>query len=514
MDKYTNNCNANENIIPFCNYISEISEKCDCNEEKNMYLYGTYNGCTKKSSIEKNTIVDVCNIYERLYCGSRFFELIILTNEKKCMEKITCNDEKTDIFCLFEGEKIYEICSILQEIAVFLKKDKKKEKIILSFIEYNNIDEMNTYNVHILDIYIYLYLRNYLKHTSNTEDENYNILYFYNEKERILNMEKYNYDINHFDIRNWLFNNMSFYLPSKRIDDKCDDNNNKSGHNNNKSGHNNNKSGHNNNKSDDNKNNNNNLLTVNKYLNVQNTSKNLSQSHNLSLFRLNSMVDNQTTKLSSKICINKKLPNILINKNDNKNYVCNKQNCTSSIINSSTNVERENSVCYYLKCCTHENGNIFTLHQKQIYDNNFNIYKKFIGHNNIPHIQYIIDIPKELILDNSPFIFTNKKLEYLDTNILNDECAANIPHNQLSSYNFYYVIKIQDENKEKLITDKVIQNIDNNLTYIHKLLKQNYNHNIISIVTQNFHVTYVFTVLKFNLQKKKKKIMNKSGKNL
>ncbi|KYN94669.1 hypothetical protein PRSY57_1321600 [Plasmodium reichenowi] len=491
MDKYTNNCNVNENIIPFCNYISEITEKCDCNEEKNMYLYGTYNGCTKKSSIEKNTIVDACNIYERLYCGSRFFELIILTNEKRCMEKITCNDEKTDIFCLFEGEKIYEICSILQEIAVFLNKDKKKEKIILSFIEYNNIDEVNTYNVHILDIYIYLYLRNYLKHTCSTEDENYNILYFYNEKERILNMEKYNYDINHFDIRNWLFNNMSFFLPSKRIDDKFDD------HNNNKS------DDHNNN----NNNNNNNLLTVNKYLNVQNTSKNLSQPHNLSLFRLNSMVDNQTTKLSSKICINKELPNILINKNDNNNnYVCNKENYTSSIINSSTNVERENSVCHYLKCCTHENGNIFTLHQKQIYDNNFNIYKKFIGHNNIPLIQYIIDIPKELILDNSPFIFTNKKLEYLDTNILNDECAANIPHNQLSSYNFYYVIKIQDEKKEKLITDKVIQNIDNNLTYIHKLLKQNYNHNIISIVTQNFHVTYVFTVLKFNLQKKKKKL--------
>ncbi|SOV81171.1 conserved Plasmodium protein, unknown function [Plasmodium sp. gorilla clade G3] len=490
MDKYTNNYDVNEDIIPFCNYISEVSEKCDCNEEKNVYLYGTYNGCTKKKSIEKNIIVDTCNIYERLYCGSRFFELIILTSEKECIEEITCNDEKEDIFCLFEGDKIYEICSILQEIAVFLKNDKKKEKIILSFIEYNNIDEMNTYNIHILDIYIYLYLRNYLKHTCNEQDENYNILYFYNGKERILNMEKYNYDINHFDIRNWLFNNMSFFLPSKRIDNKCDDKNNKS----------------------DDKNNNNNLLTVNKYLNVQNTSQNLSQSHNLSLFRLNSMVDNQTTKLSSKISINKKLPNILINENDNKNYVCNKENCISSIINSSTNIERENAVCYYLKCCTYENVNVFTLHQKQIYDNNYNMYKKFIGHNNIPLIQYIIDIPKALILDNSPFIFTNNKLEYLDTNILNDECAGNIPHNPLSSYNFYYVIKIQDEPKEKLKTDKVIQNIDNYLTYIHKLLKQNYNTNIISIVTQNFHITYVFTVLKFNLQKKK--ILNKSGKNL
>nr|SPJ13396.1 conserved Plasmodium protein, unknown function [Plasmodium sp. DRC-Itaito] len=129
MDKYTNNSDLNENIIPFCNYMSEISEKYDCNEEKNVYLYGTYNGCTKKSSIEKNIIVDKCNIYERLYCGSRFFELIILASEKKCIEKITCNDEKKDIFCLFEGEKIYEICSILQEIAVFLKKIKKKKKL-------------------------------------------------------------------------------------------------------------------------------------------------------------------------------------------------------------------------------------------------------------------------------------------------------------------------------------------------------------------------------------------------
>ncbi|KYN97026.1 hypothetical protein PGSY75_1322600 [Plasmodium gaboni] len=494
MDEYTNNCDVNEKIIPFFNYISEVSEKCTCNEEKNVYLYGTYNGCTSRSFIEENIIVDTCNIYERLYCGSRFFELIILTSEKVNMEKITCDDKKKDIFCLFEGEKIYDICSILQEIAVFLKNDKKKEKkkkekIILSFIEYNNKDEMNTYNIHILDIYIYLYLRNYLKQTYSIEDENYNILYFYNEKERILNIEKYNYDINHFDIRNWLFNNMSFFLPSKRIDDKSDDKiNNKINNINN----------------NNNNNNNNNLLTVDKYLNVQNKSKNLSQSHNLSLFRLNSMVDNQTNKLSSKISINKKLPNILINENDNKNYICNEENCISSIINSSTNIERENAICYYLKCCTYENVNVFTLHQKHIYDNNFNIYKKFIGHNNIPLIQYIIDIPKELILDNSPFIFTNKKLKYLDTNILNDQCSGINTHNTLSSYNFYYVIKIQDEKKEKTNTNQVIQNIDNNLIYIHKLLKQNYNNNIISIVTQNFHVTYVFTVLKFNLQKKKK----------
>nr|SPJ13397.1 hypothetical protein PBILCG01_0019900 [Plasmodium sp. DRC-Itaito] len=41
----------------------------------------------------------------------------------------------------------------------------------------------------------------------------------------------------------------------------------------------------------------------------------------------------------------------------------------------------------------------------------------------------------------SLFRLNSMKLEYLDTNILNDESTGNILHNRLSSYNFYYVYK-------------------------------------------------------------------------
>ncbi|CRH01173.1 conserved Plasmodium protein, unknown function [Plasmodium relictum] len=450
-----NNKSLNKLKIYFYKWI-EILEQISKNKETNLFIFGLYSMERKKNienkefhyeQLEKNNSNSDGIIYKKLCLGIRYIELIILKNKNKWDDEIEINEEKKEMNCLYEGRYFYNISDILQEISVFIKN--KQEKIILSFLESNDDDDekinaenknVTYYNIEKLDIYIYLYLRKYLNYLNN--EKNYKILYFYNSKERIINLSKYDFDIDNFKIRNWVFNNISLLLPSKIIQEN------------------------------EQKENRHNFLSVDS----AKSSLKLSHKHHLSLFRLNSITEEETSNLTSKILVNRKLPNILVH--DDKEYNKFSEKSDNYALD---NPSKNNCILYYLEYSNNEYKNA-TFHKLSAYDINLNVNQNFIGYNNMPLTEYIIDRPKKLKLQNSPFIYTNKKLIYLYEYSYKSQLLDKIDDN------YYYVLKIEKENIEDV------------LVHIHNNINIKNNKNFISILTTNCYIDHVFTIIKFNLK--------------
>ncbi|SBT78196.1 conserved Plasmodium protein, unknown function [Plasmodium ovale] len=426
-------------------------------------------------------------IYEKLCSGIRFFEIIIPNSREDKNEKIALNEEKKELLC-FCGEKcFYTISEMLQQVSIFFVNNKR-EKVILSFLQNGDTSPNGDYpdnsitelNMHKLDVYIYLYLRKCLKRFER--DENYNVLYFFDNKERILNTCKYGFNVDHFEIREWVFNNMSFLLPSTRVEEEKGEQ----------------------------------YTEVERHVGVRKNphltvsscrrkSPNLilSQQHQVSLFRLNSMINNENMKLPSKIVINKKLPNILLGQENEKS------NYNSDIPGENYPFCGEyskncNCVRYYLTypsgdCArstlhavpsrdpnlgSRENEN---MHQTESEDMQANsgINCRFIGHGKLALTEYVIDVPKEMTLRSSPFAFTKKELKYLPERSGEMEFISD---QQGSNDNYFYVVKIEKGDIESVVS------------HIYGHVKKKKFTNFVSILTNKFSSNAVFSIIKINLQ--------------
>ncbi|SBS86207.1 conserved Plasmodium protein, unknown function [Plasmodium ovale curtisi] len=391
-------------------------------------------------------------IYERLCSGIRFFEIIIPNSQEDKNDKIALSEEKKELLCLCGEKCAYTISEMLQQISIFFVNNKR-EKVILSFLQNGDSSPNGDYpnnsitelNMHKLDIYIYLYLRKCLKRFER--DENYNVLYFFDNKERILNTCKYGFNVDHFEIREWVFNNMSFLLPSTRVEEEKEEQYtgverdigvSKNPH-----------------------------LTVSS---CRRKSPNLilSQQHQVSLFRLNSMINNENMKLPSKIVINKKLPNILLGQENERS-------------NDNSYKPGEN---YPFCGDSRENENT---HQTESEDMQANSGTncRFIGHGKLALTEYVIDVRKEMTLRRSPFAFTKKELKYLSERSGEMEFISD---QQSSNENYFYVVKIEKGD------------IENVASHIYGHVKKKKITNFVSILTNKFSSNAVFSIIKINLQ--------------
>ncbi|GAW82337.1 hypothetical protein, conserved [Plasmodium gonderi] len=454
-------------------------------------------GQARAEAPEQNCITSCENngtIYERLCLGIRYFEMIILQKDEARKEK------KQELLCLCGDNCLYKITDILEEISVFFLKNKK-EKVFLSFMQYETNAENGYGNTdqhrveELIDVYMYLYLRKKLK--QHRGDSNYQILYFYNERERIINLEQYNFDIDHFEIRNWIFNNMAFMFPSKKVHmgeenpDIC----------------------------------NSNLHYLKKHWNVTSEEEkenihipcdnetikkkkkkrdenllHLSQQHNISLFRLNSMRDNENLNLSSKITIIRRLPNILLDKNHSGEIpLCKAGNSKSIPVNTIAHISedgysRNNTVRHYMKC-KNDNCKNVTVHWMDAYDVNLNSRKKFIGSNNLSLTEYVIDVPKQGKIQNSPFVFSKNKLVYLHDwkKLYKNEYKKK--YYKYAKDSKYYVVKVQNGEETEELNKQSMHTF-----LMHFLASEDVKMGStwICILTPNCTIRDVFNTVKFN----------------
>ncbi|SBT80193.1 conserved Plasmodium protein, unknown function [Plasmodium malariae] len=590
--EYRDDANKHEEIVYFYQWVEALTNKSK-KKDISFFIHGLYNVIYEEGNEEEQELtsehlkekknsslhlpISSCSytIYEKLCSGIRYFEMVIQQNGKRGDEEMDLNISNKELSCLCGERNLYLISDLLQQISVFCMKNKN-EMIILSFLQHgggserdkergteNSRENDNNKNrkgsnigktqeddpagnspttliMQALDIYIYLYLRDYLKYSE--KEENYNVLYFYNDKERIINLSKYNFNIDHFDIREWVFNNMSLLLPSKRIEEveadevyaqKWQETNTISPVDRIK------KRGGPSILSSVGRTQERGANTLSLPRNTQErggeiilsdgytqekSSSNLSQHHHLSLFRLNSMTSEKTQKSSCKIEINKKLPNIILGNHtkgvsanfintsaeNNNNLYINGHNNTTVYINGPNNnsgnindsnkngsnyynkhrhspderpPNSNNSTLHYLKY-SNEDYDRATLHTLSTYDCNLNACKQFIGHYNLSLTSYVVDVSKKMVLHNSPFIFTKKKLKYLPEQSYKKEFAHISKNNDC-----YYVVKIEKED---------IQNV---LSYIHKNIDKKICANFVSVLTANLSVSNIFKIVRINLKR-------------
>ncbi|VWU51549.1 conserved protein, unknown function [Hepatocystis sp. ex Piliocolobus tephrosceles] len=509
-----------ENCIYYENWYDSLVKK-NKNKEIDLFMYGLYNLKNENDVIKKwkeeheTNIKDVSQLtnnisnyfYDKLCLGVRYFEMLIITKKEKQegeKDKIKLGGEKKELFCLYAENNIIEINKILQAITVFLIKNKK-EKLILSFLQNNdeikelgNSDiyetvpiQQSTYNTNYnpnliiekLDIYMYVYLRNYLKKSKNSED--YNIIYFYNNMERVLDLSMYNYNVDNAQIRSWFFNNLPFLLSTSVLTNRNEQENEQG-----------NEQGNDKKKKY--------LMLPGRGNNNSNNTK-LSQEHHIALFRLNSMTNDTLVKSVSKIIIKKKLPNILLNQynqemfNNCYTFVNADYSLSGKSDNDANNTDlKYNCVRYYIKYLNKNYKNL-TLNNLPYYDPNINKNKQFIGHNNLSLTEYVMDIPKDMHLKKSPFIFTNLKINYLSEEFFkqekNNKFNNLLINNSFNNENLFFVVKIKNE-----------QNINNILSYIHhkrnnKKKSVDCGKCLINILTTNYSVDIFFQILKINIER-------------
>ncbi|EUD69171.1 hypothetical protein C922_00034 [Plasmodium inui San Antonio 1] len=415
-------------------------------------------------------------IYERLCLGVRYLEMVVL-------QECKTEEGKSDLYFACGDGCIYSASDLLEEVAIFLLGNKR-ERVVLSFLlrgggdaqgghhedgdkeddqkedDDNNEDENDDNATQLLDLYMYLYLRREIKHEER--DQKYRVLYFLNERERLLNLGKYQFDIDHFAIRNWVFNNMSLLLPSKIVHSGGEEEEEKSpdeGETSPREGEaslcpprqqwrvcpeDEEKAG--------------NALNALTPLCMDPQRENttllsLPQQHHMSLFRLNSMQNEQVPILSSKICLKRKLPNILITTQGLHDLADSEER--DSLLPSETSYRRSNTrrYCIEWERDHHSDG---TLYSVDTYDANLNWSGKFIGSNNLPLMEYVIDVPREHKLVSSPFTFLNKKLVPLcqEGEWLIREYARGVDTN-----NSYYVIKTGRDRLRKRTVERFLAHL-------------------------------------------------------
>ncbi|CAA9989388.1 conserved Plasmodium protein, unknown function [Plasmodium knowlesi strain H] len=510
----------NQRVVYLQQWMCALSERKK-RKEPIRCIYGIYNttGGAKSSGQDAEKCVNnslPCQskgiIYERLCLGVRYLEMVVLREWKT--EK-----GKNDLHFACGDGCIYSAGDFMEEVNVFLLSNKK-EKVLLSFLLRPGMGDNNDDKGHddadhhdsdndgdnyphdqpdndnvtqLLDIYMYLYLRREVKHSER--DENYRVLYFLNDREKFLNLEKYQFDIDHFQIRNWVFNNMSLLLPSGivhgggevrssdegevRIPDggetfplegkanlhspqqQCtlfpeEEEKEKAE----------------------------NTLTpfVRTPQRERSSLLSLPQEHHMSLFRLNSMQNDQVPILSSKICIKRKFPNILITRQEGDYEVADSEEKDSIHVDEIV-YRRTNARRYYIEWeGDHHNGG--TLHEVHTHDGNLSSSGKFIGSNNLPLTEYIIDVPRYHKLLNSPFTFLNKKLVYLceEGECLKGKCAHGMDTN-----NTYYVIK-------------TVQTVQRSLTHLQSQFNADMRPSWICILAQDFRVQDIFDVICVNFR--------------
>ncbi|OTN65375.1 Uncharacterized protein PKNOH_S110076700 [Plasmodium knowlesi] len=452
----------NQRVVYLQQWMCALSERKK-RKEPIRCIYGIYNttGGAKSSGQDAEKCVNnslPCQskgiIYERLCLGVRYLEMVVLREWKT--EK-----GKNDLHFACGDGCIYSAGDFMEEVNVFLLSNKK-EKVLLSFLLRPGMGDNNDDKGHddadhhdsdndgdnyphdqpdndnvtqLLDIYMYLYLRREVKHSER--DENYRVLYFLNDREKFLNLEKYQFDIDHFQIRNWVFNNMSLLLPSGIVHGGEKERSS--------------------------------LLS-------------LPQEHHMSLFRLNSMQNDQVPILSSKICIKRKFPNILITRQEGDYEVADSEEKDSIHVDEIV-YRRTNARRYYIEWeGDHHNGG--TLHEVHTHDGNLSSSGKFIGSNNLPLTEYIIDVPRYHKLLNSPFTFLNKKLVYLceEGECLKGKCAHGMDTN-----NTYYVIK-------------TVQTVQRSLTHLQSQFNADMRPSWICILAQDFRVQDIFDVICVNFR--------------
>ncbi|GAB67836.1 hypothetical protein PCYB_124020, partial [Plasmodium cynomolgi strain B] len=297
----------------------------------------------------------------------------------------------------------------------------KKERVVLSFLlraggctqwgsdadDQKGDDDKAT---HLLDVYMYLYLRRELKHSEG--DENYRVLYFLNDRERFLNLGQYQFDMDHFAIRNW--------------------------------------------------------------------------QHHMSLFRLNSMQNDQMSILCSKICIKGKLPNILMTTQGDYELVDSEEE-KDWLLHCETAYRRTNARRYYIEWeRDHHSGG--TLHSVDTHDGNLSWSGKFMGSNKLPLTEYVIDVPKQHKLLSSPFTFLKKKLVYL---CQEGEWFKGKYTRGVDTKNSYYVIKMGRNGLKE-------QTVQSCLAHLPYQLSADLGPCWICILSQDFHIRDVFDVICVN----------------
>ncbi|CAG9473510.1 unnamed protein product [Plasmodium vivax] len=427
-------------------------------------------------------------IYERLCLGSRYLEMVLQecqTEEGKIDLRFACGDG-----C------VYSAGDLLEEVGVFFLSNKR-ERVVLSFWQRgdgegegegeggdgegdndgdsdgegcddgdsdgegcDDGDSDGRHTTHLLDVYIYLYLRRELKHAEG--DGNYRALYFLNGRERLLNLRKYQMDVDHFAVRSWVFNNMSLLLPSSVV--------------------------HSGGGSPDERENAGNTLTpfCKPPQRKNNPLLSLSQQHHMSLFRLNSMQNDQVVTLSSKICLMRKFPNILMTTTQGDYQLWDSQE-RDSLLPSESSHRRTNARRYHMKWeGGHDSGG--TLHSVETHDGNLNSGGKFIGSKNLRLTEYVVDVPRQYKLVSSPFTFLNKKLVHLcqEGGGLKGKCPQGVDTSKT-----YYVIRM---GRDGLME----QSVQSCLDHLPDRFTAEGGPSWVCILTQDLHIGDVFEVIRLN----------------
>ncbi|ANQ10259.1 Uncharacterized protein PCOAH_00043600 [Plasmodium coatneyi] len=483
----TERVDTNQRVIHLQQWMTTLSERKKW-KESILCIHGIYNttGGEKHNGEDPKKCGNnfpPCQtkgiIYERLCLGVRYLEMVVLLN-------FGMEEGKSDLRFACGGGCIYSASDLMEEVGVFFLSNKK-ERVVLSFLLRggdNNAEDDDKENdnkgnhdkddekddadsaTQLLDVYMYLYLRRELKHAEG--DENYRVLYFLNDRERFLNLGKYQFDIDHFVIRNWIFNNMSLLLPS-RIVHRGEENSEGEGED----------------KRLDEKGGN--VLTplFGPPQREKSTLLSLPQQHHMSLFRLNSMQNDQVPNLSSKVCIKGKFPNILITTQGDDQLADSKQG--DSLLPNENAHRRTNTRRYYIEWeGDHHSGG--TLHSVDTHDGNLTWSGKFIGSNNLPLTEYVIDVPRQHKLLSSPFTFLNKKLVYL---CQEGELFKGKDSHRADTNTTYYVIKTGRDG----LKDKTVQ------SYLAQFAHQ-FSADVgpcwICILAQDFHIKDVFDVICVN----------------
>ncbi|KJP89946.1 hypothetical protein AK88_00402 [Plasmodium fragile] len=403
--------NTNQRVVHLQQWMSALSERKK-GKGSILYIHGIHNTAGGEELLNRkdpqkceNNFVSCQTkgiIYERLCLGVRYLEMVIL-------EQCGTEEGTSDLLCACGDGCIYSASDLLEEVAVFFLSNKR-ERVVLSFLlraggghddgdnGHEDSDNDDHKTTHLLDVYMYLYLRRHIKQAEG--DEKCRVLYFLNDRERFLNLAKYQHDIDHFAIRNWVFNNMSLLLSSKMV--------------------------HSGGRSSDggdtfllegkdsvnspretwrvcpkDEGKETNALTpfCNTINRNENTLLSLPQQHHMSLFRLNSMHNDQVPILSSKVCVKKKFPNILITTQGDY-HVADSKETDDSLLPSETAYRRNNAKRYYMQReRDHNHGG--TLHSLNTHDSNLNWSGKFIGSNNLPLTDWYTSAKRESGLEGN-----------------------------------------------------------------------------------------------------------------